>query len=486
MEKNSSQETINSHDNEERKNVNREVELSLEDKKTLRRAILKIDLWILPIMYLLYLSGAMDRSNIGAAMINGMVEKLHLTPTQQGSVGSLFFITYILFEPFANILLKRTRPSIWFPFIGIGWSVTCMCLAAAQNSGQAILIRLILGVFEAGFTPGMITYLAYWYTREDLGPRMSIMFSALPASGIVNLLYGAFALIRIGNLIAYQSIFIFGGLITLLIAIAAIFLIKDYPEHATFLSDSERLVVVKRINASQGSAERSVITLSTIKDAVVDWKVWAFAALDLSRNNAFIVMGFVGPSIIKSFGYSSSTSTFLSSAVAITGTISTLVFGFFLQHSTPFYIRILVMDLLSAICFAIVAYSRNKILRLVFIFILGIPMYAVIPITISWMSINAGSTQKRALSSAIFVMIGSIAGIVSPYLFTTATAPAYTTGYAFAFALYALSFVLTSILAFSLHRMNKSRDANPRDVSHLSPEDQRAMHDFHPNFRYIL
>ncbi|OMH83198.1 putative transporter [Zancudomyces culisetae] len=398
-------------DQKDKYDVNKVIALTTEEESIIKKARRKIDIRILPIMYLLYLSGAMDRSNVGAAMVNGLV--------------------------------------------------------------------------ESGFTPGMITYLGYWYTREELGPRMSVMFSALPASGIVNLLYGAFVLIRVGNLAPYQPIFIFGGMITFIVAIASIFVIKDYPERAKFLTSTEQSLVIKRINASQGSAEKSRITIRTILGTILDWKVWVFALLNLSRSYILYVMGFVGPSIIKSFGFSSATSTFLSSLVSITGTVSAIAFAFLFQ-STPYFIRVLTLDILSVGCFAVVAYTRNKVLRLVFISILGIPLYAAIPTAMSWMSVNAGSTQKRALKSALFVMIGSVAGIISPYLFTTATAPEYTSGYAFAFGLYGVSVVLTLLLAFSLNRMNKNKDMNPQDVSHLSPEEQRAMHDYHPNFRYML
>ncbi|OMH84463.1 High-affinity nicotinic acid transporter [Zancudomyces culisetae] len=163
-------------------NVNRSFVLTNDEQYILKRALKKVDLRVFPIMYCLYLAGAMDRGNVGAALINGMRTGLNLTSVQEGSINSLFFITYVAMEPFANVLLKKLRPSIWFPFIGIGWSVTCMCMAAAKNATHAIIIRLILGAFEAGFTPGLITYMGYWYTREELGPRMSVMFSALPAA----------------------------------------------------------------------------------------------------------------------------------------------------------------------------------------------------------------------------------------------------------------------------------------------------------------
>ncbi|OMH80086.1 putative tartrate transporter, partial [Zancudomyces culisetae] len=344
------------------------------------------------------------------------------TSTDQGNINSLFFTTYIAMEPFANIILKKTRPSFWFPFIGISWSITCMCMAAVTNATQAVIIRLLLGIFEAGFTPGMITYLAYWYTREDLGSRMSIMFSAHPGSGIVNLLYGAFASIKIGKLIAYQSIFIFGGTITLVISIAAIFLIKDYPEHAKFFSEKEKALVVKRINASQGSAERSHVTFKSILETILDWKVWAFAILNLSRTASLLILGLIGPTIIKSFGFSRSEATFLFAVVSAIGTCSTIAFAFVFQK-VPYWIRIVGADIITAAFFAVVTFSTNNVMRLVFMFGLGIPVCAIFPIATSWMSVNAGSTQKRALMSAVFAMVGNVVGLAVPYLFTTATAP---------------------------------------------------------------
>ncbi|OMH84204.1 putative transporter [Zancudomyces culisetae] len=470
---------------EEKMEVNKAVHFSDAEMATIRRGIRKADFRVIPIMYLLYLASAMDRGNVGTAMINGMVQKLNLSPADQGNVTSLLFVTYIALEPFSNVLLKRTRPSIWFPILSIGWAIACMCLAAATNATQAIIIRLIIGGFEAGFTPGLITYMAYWYTREELGPRMSIMFSALPASGIVNLLYGALVLIKINNLIPYQSIFIFGGLLTLLVGIASIFMIQDYPEQVKFLTEEERALIVKRLNASQGSAAKSRISIKSIIETLLDWRVWAFALLNMSRNNALSIIGFIGPTIIRGLKYSSSTSTFLTAIVSVIGVIGAVVFAFFFKK-TKYWIRILTLDLFSALSLAIVAYATNSKLRLAFLFIGGFPIFAVVPITMSWMSVNSGSTQKRALSSAAYMMVGSAAGMVTPYLFTTKTAPKFVTGYAYAFSLYGVSLIMVFLLTVSFKRANKQRDSNPKDVSHLSSEEQRAMHDFHPNFRYMI
>ncbi|OMH80404.1 putative transporter [Zancudomyces culisetae] len=466
-------------------NVNRNFVLTENEQSILKKALRKIDFRVFPIMYLLYLAGAMDRGNVGAALINGMRTSLKLTSVDEGSLNSMFFITYVSMEPFSNILLKRLRPSIWFPFLGISWSITCMCIAAAQNAVQAILIRVLLGAFEAGFTPGLITYMGYWYTREELGPRMSIMFSALPASGIMNLLYGAIVLIKLGSLKPYQVIFVIAGLLTLIIGIISIFVIKDYPETAKFLTPEEKDVVVKRLVSSQGSAQKAVITLKTIISTILDWKVWAFCIIGTAKNNTIIIIGFIGPTIIKSLGFSSTTSTLLSSGPAIIGTVSTLACAFLISKY-PYWIRLLILDLMSVICFTVVAFAKNRDLRLAFVFILGTSMYSSIPISMSWMSVNSGSTQKRAIKSAFYAMVGSTAGIFSPFLFTPSYAPKYTIGFAVAFALYGCSIVLTIILRIHLDRANKYRQNNPKDVSHLSTEEQRDLHDLHPDFRYIL
>ncbi|OMH83572.1 putative tartrate transporter [Zancudomyces culisetae] len=470
---------------DEKMEVNKVVHFSDTEMATIRRGIRKADWRVLPIMYLLFLSNSMDRNNIGTAMINGMVQKLNLSPTDQGNVAALLLISYIVVEPFSNVLLKRTRPSIWFPILSIGWAIACMCLAAATNATQAIIIRLIIGGFEAGFAPGVITYMAYWYTREEVGPRMSVMFTALPISGIVNLLYGALVLIKINNLMPYQPIFIFGGLITLLVGIASIFIIQDYPEQVKFLTEEERALIVKRLNASQGSAAKSRISIKSIIETLLDWRVWAFALLNMSRNNALTIIGYSGPSIIRALKYSSSTSTFLTAVASVTGAIGTAVFAFFFKK-TSYWIRILVLDLFTVICLLIVAYATNDKLRLAFLLICGFPIYAVYPITMSWMSVNAGSTQKRALSSAAYMMVGSAAAMATPYLFTTKTAPKFTIGYVYGFTLYGISFIVVSLLTVSFKHANKHRDSNPKDVSHLSPEEQRAMHDFHPDFRYMI
>jgi len=141
----------------------------------------KLDCFIAPVMMLLMLISYLDRGNIGFAATQGMTNDIGLRGNQLNTAVSVFYIFYVLAEFPTSILVKRLRFNRVIPAITFCWGVVCLCTGFVHSFGPLIVTRLLLGFFEGCLFPSMTLLLCNWYKREELGVRISFLFSGFPA-----------------------------------------------------------------------------------------------------------------------------------------------------------------------------------------------------------------------------------------------------------------------------------------------------------------
>ncbi|KAJ5963113.1 major facilitator superfamily domain-containing protein [Penicillium waksmanii] len=251
-----------------------------EEEKAL---VKKIDLTLLPTIWVMYLLSYLDRTNIGNAKISGMEVDLNLTSNQYSIALVVFFVGYVVFEVPSNLALSRSRPSIYLPSIMILWGALTCVMAVVKDFGQLVALRTILGCIEAGFAPGVILLLSSWYKQTEQSKRFGVFISAavlsgafggLIAAGIVDGLEGAHG-IR-----GWRWLFIIEGVITIGFAIFSIFILPDFPMTTRRLSDRERQIAVTRLasqNVTATTADTEHLSnLNACKVACQDPRTWAF------------------------------------------------------------------------------------------------------------------------------------------------------------------------------------------------------------------
>ena len=164
-----------------------------------------------------------------------------MTGQQYNLTLTIFFISYSLFEPLTNVLLKRLRPSIFIPIIMILWGIVMTLMGLVHNYQGLLAARWFLGITEAGLFPGVAYYLSCWYKRSEFGIRMAIFFSAAAVSGSFGgLLAAAITKMEgVGNKPGGAWIFILEGIVTVLFGAASFYMVHDFPDNAKFLTDSE-------------------------------------------------------------------------------------------------------------------------------------------------------------------------------------------------------------------------------------------------------
>lgn len=158
------------------KDVEKQIEF---DSRKLDRAIRKIDLRILPLLIAGYFFGILDRANIGYARIanapsHTLDKSLRLSDVQAQTCISIFFITYVILEVPSNMAMKKSTPSKWLSFIWTAWGLATIGMGFVQDYAGLVSLRLVLGVFESGYFPGVIYFLTYWYPQNYMTLRIGM------------------------------------------------------------------------------------------------------------------------------------------------------------------------------------------------------------------------------------------------------------------------------------------------------------------------
>ncbi|OMH81557.1 putative tartrate transporter [Zancudomyces culisetae] len=427
----------------------------------------------------------MDRTNIGAAFVNGLITELNLDSRLQTLVTSIFYVFYVSLELPSNILLKQVKPRNWFAFISIAWSIICMLQALAKTSTVFIVFRALLGAVESGFAPGMLAYLPYWYTRDEIGFRMSIFFASIPVAGIIgNPIAAGLASLKT-SLKPYQMIFLVEGAATILFGIASFFILQNYPETCTFLTIEERDVLVKKLKADQGLATKAKLSVMSSIKAIFDWKTGVYCFGLFTINNCVNLISIFGPTLMKALKFSSVNSTYLATVPCVAGLIA-IIISYFIPKRVPLYARVAAMNAMGAIFLALLAFGKGLFLRMFSFTLFGFFVYPAIPIFLSWLSVNQGGIAKRLIVSAIAFSCGNISGAIIPTMFTTKHAPNFVSGFVFILSSMVILVVLVLALAIYYTKENEKKTNNPIDVSHLSEDEQQMMYNNHPQFRYTL
>ncbi|MET0688519.1 MAG: MFS transporter, partial [Methyloceanibacter sp.] len=181
----------------------------VEHRKETQSAIAKAACRLLPFLVLCYMINFLDRVNVGFAAL-GMNEDLGFSPSVFGAGAGIFFIGYILFEIPSNLALQRFGARIWIARIMISWGLISAAMALVTGPTSFYLVRFLLGVAEAGFFPGVILYLTYWFPARERARIVSLFMAAIPLANVIGApLSGALlGLDGLGGLKGWQWMFI--------------------------------------------------------------------------------------------------------------------------------------------------------------------------------------------------------------------------------------------------------------------------------------
>ncbi|GAA5941232.1 uncharacterized protein JCM15063_006409 [Sporobolomyces koalae] len=408
-----------------------------------KRIVRKQDWRIMPLICLAYLLNQLDRTNLGNARTlnsdkpgESLVETLALKGLRYNILVAIFFIPYVLFEFPSNLALKYFTPSRWISRIMVSWGIVTICTAAVSTYTGLIICRLILAVCEAGFFPGMIYYLTFWYKASERGLRMSIFSASVALSGAFGGLIatGVSYLSGKANLHGWQWLFIIEGIPAVLVGILIWFALPDYPETAKFLTPEERAFAAHRMGPFAPKGTDKHFDKKEALDAIKSWDFWAFAICYFCMVNSLNAFSYFGPTIVSSLGFKGPMGQLM--------TVFPNMFAFFVIIGNSWHsdrtkerpLHVLFGCALVATGYLILAVVKHWGVRYMGVFFIACTNAAVIPM-VAYRASTVKGTTATAIATGGIVAISNSAGAVAPFLFPSKDSPRYLMGNWTCFAL---------------------------------------------------
>ncbi|KAG1132627.1 hypothetical protein G6F61_001536 [Rhizopus arrhizus] len=405
------------------------IEQSNEDiaseKDKEQRLLRKLDWRIVPWVLILYFLSMEDRSNVGFAMTMNSSEGHTLADTsgltsEQNNIGlGLFYVAYILFEVPSNFLMAYVNPSFWLARIMITWSIITGCMAAISRPWHFYLLRFLLGVFEAGFWPGMTYYFTLWYRPEEISSRIGVSYLAAPASGAVGgLISAAVQLIDTrGHLYGWQWLFLISAIVSLLFGVATLFYLPSTPDRAKkFLTEDERKRVQERLAFGEPQQARKKSFkegLNQLGQELKDFKVWVFSILYFAPVMAATSLGYFVPKIVQQIGEFTSIQVSLMS-------IPPYVFGglavYIITRCSDYYNTrgwfMVGCCLTSFVGFTILSFSDSIGARYFGLMVVAGGTYPTVPLSMAWTSNSWEDPVAVASATGIVSSVANFSSLI--------------------------------------------------------------------------
>lgn len=378
------------------------------------RVYRKIGWRIVPFLVLCYVVAYLDRVNVGFAKLQ-MLQDLSLSDTVYGLGAGIFFIGYFIFEIPSNIILHRVGAKVWIARIMITWGVISAAMMFTNSATMFYVLRFLLGVAEAGFFPGIILYLTYWYPNARRGRITTFFMMALPLSGLIGGPVSGWIMDTFHGqhgLSGWQWLFLLEGIPSVVVGILVLFLLDDRIDKARWLTDSEKTLLTRNIQAEERVKEDP-----PIRAALARPRVWAMALTYFSFVMGLYGVGFWMPTLIKGTGVQSPLMIGLLTAIP---NLFAVIGMFLISRSSDrtrerrWHIAVPALCGAAGLVMSAV-WGGNTALAMLALTVANIGICTILPLFWSQPTAVLGGTAAAA-GIALINSVGNLAGFVSPYL----------------------------------------------------------------------
>ena len=381
----------------------------------LEKAYSKVFWRIVPFIMLCYVVAYLDRVNVGFAKLQ-MSQDLGFSETVFGLGAGVFFLGYFFFEVPSNAFLHRVGARIWIARIMITWGLISGCFMFIETPTQFYIARFLLGAAEAGFYPGIILYLTYWYPAHRRGRIVALFMSAIPVAGIFgNPLSGwimdTFAGVK--GMSGWQWMFVIEAIPAVIVGVMVLFVLRNGIRDAHWLNESEKQLLEAEVAADQKHTQSTQSFGSLLKSG----RVWSMCAIYFCIVMGQYALTFWMPTFIKSSGITGNLKIGLISAIPFL--VAVVVMNVIGRSSDKHRERrwhLIVPAVAAAISFAIVAsFAGNTVVSVIALSVAAAGVLTCSPLF--WSLPTAFlSGAAAAVGIAMINSVGNLAGFVSPYV----------------------------------------------------------------------
>lgn len=387
-----------------------------------KRTIRKVAIRLMPLLCLLYFINYLDRVNIGFAGPNGLNAELGLTATAFGLASGIFFLGYLMLEVPSNLALHRFGARRWLARIMVTWGAIATAMAFVPNATTLVVLRFLLGVAEAGFFPGIILYLTYWFPAAQRAKAVAWFMAAVPVSTAIGATVSS-VLISAGDgvfgLSGWRFMFLAEGVPAVVLAAVTWVFLTDTPSDAQWLTEGERRWLAAKLEEERERTEAE--HRWPLRKALTHPRILALAFVYFGISYGLYALGFFLPTIIEGFEqqYGTTLSTVQAGLVtAVPYVIAAVVMVFWAAHGDRTRERVWHVTLpmlIGGVSIPVALYLGDPFAAMVAVTVCAVGVCAALP-TFWALPSNFLSGAAAAGGIALINSLGNISGFAAPYL----------------------------------------------------------------------
>jgi MFS family permease len=375
----------------------------------------KLRIRLLPFLFVLYVVAFLDRVNIGFAGLT-MNRELAITSEQFGFAAGIFFLGYFLFEIPSNLALHRIGARVWIARILFSWGAIATLTGFVHSAHQLYVARFLLGLAEAGYFPGIVLYLGYWFRQREKAQAIALILVGMPLASMLGAPISGFIMdhIRWFGLSSWRWLLILEGLP----AIACVFLTNRFlpnrPAEALFLNHEEKAWIADQL----AREEQSKLGAGSISVArtVVDPRVWYLAWMCFAHGFGAYTFSFWLPQILQA-RFAGHSNTVVGAWVMVPNLLGLIAMVLVSRHSDQTVERryhMAASGALAGLAFLLLGASESTLLSVVLLSGVAVGMYSFLPVFFSLPG-QFLSGFSAAAGIALVTSVANLGGFLGPY-----------------------------------------------------------------------
>lgn len=385
----------------------------------LERVYKKVIWRLVPFIFICYIFAYFSRINVSFAKLE-MLADIQLSETAYGFGAGIFFIGYVIFAVPSNIFLAKIGAKRWICILMIAWGIFSTCLMFTRTPMQFYVLRLLTGIAEAGFFPGVVYYFTRWFPGERRGQVISLFMAAIPLSGVLGGPLSGFIMDTFGNhqlnLAGWEWLFLLYGIPTILLGFSVFWFMPDSYNSCTFLTPEEKQIIAIDLQ-KEDQRKDSDCKNNSMLGFLFSPMVWYFCLIYFFIEMGEYAIGFWMPSIIKSSGFDS---------LSLIGVLSSIPYLFagivmiYVGRSADLHKERrwhLVIPMLVGMAGLLIAakFAHSPVIAMIGLTLSTIGVLTSLPMFWTVPSAMLGSAAAAG-GLALINSIGNLAGFCSPYL----------------------------------------------------------------------
>ena len=369
---------------------------------------------ILPFLFLAFVVAYIDRVNVSFAKLQ-MLADLHLSETVYGIGAGIFFLGYFIFEVPSNLILDRVGARRWIARIMVTWAIVSCATMFAQDATSFYMLRFLLGVAEAGFFPGIVLYLSNWFPSARRSQIIALFMTAIPVSGAIGGPLSGWVMSHFAGVYGvagWKWLFVVEGLGSLVVGIAAFFLLYDRIDSVKWLSAEEKTRLTADLRRDAATrVEHSV------RGAFASGRVWLLGLTYFCIAMGNYGLAFWVPTIIKASGVASIANIgWLSAVPSLISAVAMVLIARHADRRGERRRHVAVCCTIGALgLLASVLFASNVGLSLVALVVAAIGINSIAPVFWGIPTAMMGGAGAAA-AIAVINCTGNLAGFVSPFM----------------------------------------------------------------------